>query len=266
MNNIKRYSTADFSKALHHPLRRMLTSTCPGADQDIPDEEIPLDTLFTQIITKGLDSLHGKARTAKVIIVGAGPAGLCTAYELKRAGMEVVLLEASQRVGGRVKTIFDPFTPNLHGEGGAMRLPKNHVLVHTYLKMFGLADQLETFEQENKIIYLSTYGKTITYDEFNKLLCNKDPALLNCFPNLRDNEKGKTIDMLWAEAIKPVVDEFEAVYQGQDQNIAAAYSHITNLYDKYSLQTFFEQVAGLTFPDIFDCGQRKTELPPRFSS
>jgi monoamine oxidase len=151
MNNIKRYSTADFSKALHHPLRRMLTSTCPGADQDIPDEEIPLDALFTQIITKGLDSLHGKARTAKVIVVGAGPAGLCTAYELKRAGMEVVLLEASQRVGGRVKTIFDPFTPNLHGEGGAMRLPKNHVLVHTYLTCRSIGD-IRTREQDHLLI------------------------------------------------------------------------------------------------------------------
>lgn len=266
MNNTKRYSTADFSKALHHPLRHVLTSTGTATDQDIPDEEAPLDALFTQIITKGLDSLHGKARPAKVIVLGAGPAGLCTAYELKRAGMEVVLLEVSQRVGGRVKTIFDPFTPNLHGEGGAMRLPQNHVLVRTYLAMFGLTDQLEPFEQENKIIYLSTYGKTITYDEFNKLLCNKDPDLLHCFPNLHDNEKGKTIDTLWAEAVQPVVDAFEAVYQGQAGNIAAAYACITELYDRYSLQTFFEQVAGWSQDciSLFDLGSPHVVLDNAF--
>ena len=266
MNNTKRYSTADFSKALHHPLRRALAGTGAAAAPDIPDEEVPLDGLFTQIITKGLDSLYGKPQPARVIVVGAGPAGLCAAYELKRAGMEVVLLEASQRVGGRVKTIFEPFTPNLHGEGGAMRLPQNHVLVRTYLAMFGLTDQLEAFEQENRIIYLSTYGKTITYDQFNTLLCDKDPDLLRCFPNLRDNEKGKTIDTLWAEAVQPVVDAFEAIYQGQPKNIAAAYARITELYDQYSLQTFFEQVAGWSQDciSLFDLGSPHVVLDNAF--
>lgn len=244
MKNARRYSTADFANALHHPIRHILKHERTSAAQDIPDEDVPLDALFTQIITKGLDSLYGKPRSAKIVVVGAGPAGLSAAYELKRAGMDVVLLEASQKVGGRVKTIFEPFTPDLHGEGGAMRLPQNHVLVRTYLDQFGLTDQLEPFEQENKIIYLSTYGQTITYQEFNSLLCAQDPKLLSCFPDLRENEKGKTIDTLWNMAIQPVVEAFEAVYQGQLQHIGAAYAHITELYDRYSLQTFFEQVAA----------------------
>lgn len=266
MNNVKRYSSTDFAQALHHPLRRLLASSGAVADPEIPDEEVPLDALFTQIITKGLSSLQGAPRPAKVIVVGAGPAGLCAAYELKRAGMEVVLLEASQRSGGRVKTIFEPFTPNLHGEGGAMRLPQNHVLVRTYLAQFELTDQLEPFEQENKIIYLSTYGKTITYSAFNQLLLSQDPGLLRCFPNLKDSEKGKTIATLWAEAAQPVVDAFEAVYQGQPGNIAAAYASITALYDQYSLQTYFEQVAGWSQDciSLFDLGSPHVVLNNAF--
>ena len=42
---------------------------------------------------------------APVVIVGAGLTGLTTAYELRKAGIEVVLLEASPRAGGRIQTV-----------------------------------------------------------------------------------------------------------------------------------------------------------------
>ena len=42
--------------------------------------------------------------SAPVIVVGAGLAGLTTAYELHKAGVEVLVLEARSRIGGRVET------------------------------------------------------------------------------------------------------------------------------------------------------------------
>jgi hypothetical protein len=44
------------------------------------------------------------AATATAIVVGAGVAGLTCARELRRAGVEVTVLEASDGVGGRVRT------------------------------------------------------------------------------------------------------------------------------------------------------------------
>src|SRR5882672_7065170 len=109
----------------------------------------------------------------QVLIIGAGTSGLCAGYELKKAGFDVQIFEASSRVGGRVKTFKDPFlAPGLHGEGGAMRIPDDHFLTLKYVKKFGL--DLFPFEQENKFIFLEGYGSTLTYDKFNQLLQAKD--------------------------------------------------------------------------------------------
>ncbi|KAK9805594.1 hypothetical protein WJX72_006757 [[Myrmecia] bisecta] len=51
-----------------------------------------------------------KPITGRVIVVGAGPAGLAAAMQLKRCGVEVVVLEARDRVGGRVHTQRDVFS------------------------------------------------------------------------------------------------------------------------------------------------------------
>lgn len=45
---------------------------------------------------------------ADIIVIGAGAAGLAATAELTRAGLDVVLLEARERLGGRILTEHDP--------------------------------------------------------------------------------------------------------------------------------------------------------------
>ena len=74
----------------------------------------------------------------RVIVVGAGLAGLTAAYELTQGGHDVIVLEAQGRPGGRVRTLRDPFADDLYAELGAARIPDDHEWTLKYVKSFGL--------------------------------------------------------------------------------------------------------------------------------
>lgn len=70
----------------------------------------------------------------KITILGAGMAGLAAGYELKQLGHSVEIIEATDRVGGRVRT--HRFKDGQYGELGAMRIPKGHDYTRYYIGLF----------------------------------------------------------------------------------------------------------------------------------
>jgi monoamine oxidase len=94
----------------------------------------PLDALST-VQTR----LERRGAPKKVIVIGAGLAGLSAAYELTEAGHDVTILEARTRCGGRVYTMREPFSDGMYAEAGAARIPIDHNLTLGYVKRFNLA-------------------------------------------------------------------------------------------------------------------------------
>jgi monoamine oxidase len=81
---------------------------------------------------------RGALASLRVIVVGAGLAGLAAAWQLARAGADVTVLEARQAPGGRVRTLRAPFADGLYAEAGACLIPDGHHLVRRQAEELGL--------------------------------------------------------------------------------------------------------------------------------
>ncbi len=99
----------------------------------------------------------GVGRGTHVVVLGAGIAGLTSAYELEQAGFTVTLLEARHRVGGRAWTIRDgdkiemvgeatqtaKFSEGVYFNAGPARIPSFHQGLIGYADKFGVPLEVE---------------------------------------------------------------------------------------------------------------------------
>ncbi|WP_407521405.1 NAD(P)/FAD-dependent oxidoreductase [Lacibacter sp. MH-610] len=88
-------------------------------------------------------SAFGISATPKVVIIGAGFSGLAAAYALQKRGIDVVVLEARNRVGGRVYTYNIDAKENLNVELGGEWISKSQK------RILGLCDELGLLLQDN---------------------------------------------------------------------------------------------------------------------
>lgn len=85
----------------------------------------------------------------RVVVVGAGLAGLACARELRERGADVVVLEARPRVGGRVHSL-EGLLPGATVEAGGEFIGANHPCWTGYAQRFGLALDPVTGEDEDR--------------------------------------------------------------------------------------------------------------------
>jgi monoamine oxidase len=97
----------------------------------------------------------GELRGIKIGIIGAGLAGLASAFELRKTGAEITIFEAEEeRIGGRVYSYYFDKEKTLYGEFGPMRIPVTHETVWHYINLFRLPTRPFVQTNENAFIYL----------------------------------------------------------------------------------------------------------------
>ncbi|MDX2131597.1 MAG: FAD-dependent oxidoreductase [Planctomycetota bacterium] len=115
------------------------------------------------LLSAGGWGVRPAAKGKRVVVVGAGFSGLACAYELKSVGYDVTVIEAQNRVGGRVLTLKD-FVPGKAVEAGAELIGSNHPHWMAYAKAFGL-EFVDVSEDADLDAPIVLGGKEIRGDE-----------------------------------------------------------------------------------------------------
>ena len=168
---------------------------------------------------EGLEPRHQAPK--RVVVIGAGIAGLVAAFELARQGHEPIVLEAQNRVGGRIYTLRS-FAPGLYAEAGAMRIPRAHDLTLAYCDLFGLEMRPFVMNNPKGLVYI---GRERMTAEDAGLEPDRLPF------DLAEHERGRSVHDLWAEA----TSDLRAMIARDGD---AAWTEIVRQYDQYSLREF----------------------------
>lgn len=113
-------------------------------------------------------------RGRKVVVLGAGIAGLVSAYELRKTGWDVTVIEARDRVGGRSWTVRGgdrveqmgredqvcQFSDGLYLNAGPARLPHTHHTILGYARTLGVP--IEIFVNQNRAARSEINGHVFT--------------------------------------------------------------------------------------------------------
>src|SRR5882724_2180544 len=150
-----------------------------------------------------MGELVRRGPTKKIVILGAGLAGLAAAEELIKAGHDVTVLEAHSRPGGRVYTLREPLEHGLYAEAGAGRIPNTHALTLKYVKRFEL--QLDPFWPESGSNVFLWRGKR------QVVPFGKDPDVSQFNVNFTPEERKVGFGGLEDKYLKPLQERMRAL-------------------------------------------------------
>ncbi|MFB7473467.1 flavin monoamine oxidase family protein [Kitasatospora sp. NPDC056184] len=218
------------------------------------EHDRPLVPGYLKIVRDGLPAARARA-TKRVLVVGAGPAGLLAADLLNRAGHDITVIEANgNRAGGRIKTFRkgghengqQPFAdPEQYAEAGAMRLPESHPLVMALLDKYDLPRQeflLVDVEVENPSVRANRAWIHVNGLHVRKADYEADPAEVNGSFGVTGPDRDRTAAAIYAAALEPAL----ALVRGKEgAALVEGWSTVLRRYGHWSMYRYLTEEAGL---------------------
>ena len=130
----------------------------------------------------------------KVVIIGAGFAGLSAAYFLHKKKIDFVILEARNRISGRVFSHTIDSGENMVIELGAEWVGNSHHRIHDLCGELGLL--LENNQFESHLIYQGKYYKNKEWD-YSEEWKKKFQSIIDGYEKLTKADKVKLDKMDW---------------------------------------------------------------------
>ncbi|XP_006894024.1 PREDICTED: L-amino-acid oxidase-like [Elephantulus edwardii] len=184
------------------------------------------DPQYEELVRLAREGLGQTVEKKRVVVIGAGMAGLTAAKMLQDAGHQVTVLEASGRVGGRIETHRVPGA-QWYVELGAMRIPANHRLSREFIKMYGL--KLREFCRLDRRTWVLVNGVRKRTEEIQA-----NPQLLRY--TVKADEKGKSAEELFDKSLRKVVEELKT----------SSCSRVLEKYDSFSTKEYLIKVGNLS--------------------
>ncbi len=151
----------------------------------------------------------------RIIVAGAGLAGLACAWELTRRGHETVVLEAADRIGGHVRTVREGLADGLYADAGAEHFTTpGYELFHRYVKEFNLP--VVPYPHRENILEVAN-GRMIPQPEA------RSPKVLSAegfdereIGYLTSHPDGDLSDLYFAPYMDKITDEYQPFGVGLD--------------------------------------------------